>query len=50
MVIALIIKAVQLAQFYNRTFTQIPTMMVDEHDIVTYTTGADGQKKNINFD
>ena len=51
MLLAAALKAVQLYQFYHRTFTQIPTMIVDEADIVSYTTNSDGQKvKNITFD
>ena len=51
MLIAAALKAVQLYQFYHRTFTQIPIMIVDEADIVTYTTNSEGQKvKNITFD
>ena len=51
MLFALAMKAYELIEFYNRTFTQIPIMIVDEHDIVSYTTGADGQKKKlISFD
>ena len=50
MVIAAVIKAVQMYEFYNRTFTQIPTMIVDEADIVSYTSGENGQpNKHINF-
>ena len=51
MLLSLALKAVQLYQFYHRTFTQIPTMIVDEADIVTYTTNSEGKKvKNITFD
>ena len=51
MLLAAALKAVQLYQFYHRTFTQIPTMIVDEADIVSYTTNSEGQKvKNITFD
>ena len=51
MIVAAVIKAVQMYEFYNRTFTQIPTMIVDEADIVSYTPGENGQSiKNINFD
>ena len=50
MIVAAVIKAVQMYEFYNRTFTQIPTMIVDEADIVSYTPGENGQSiKNINF-
>ena len=51
MLLSLALKAVQLYQYYHRTFTQIPTMIVDEADIVTYTTNSEGKKvKNITFD
>ncbi|MBQ9633494.1 MAG: hypothetical protein IJR37_00545, partial [Schwartzia sp.] len=51
MLLSIALKAVQLYQFYHRTFTQIPTMIVDEADIVTYTTNSEGKKvKNITFD
>ena len=51
MIVAAVIKAIQMYEFYNRTFTQIPTMIVDEADIVSYTPGENGQSiKNINFD
>ena len=51
MIIAAVIKAVQMYEFYHRTFTQIPTMIVDEADIVSYTPGENGKSiKNINFD
>ncbi|WP_407386038.1 hypothetical protein [Ruminococcus sp.] len=51
MVMAAAIKGVQIYKYYNRTFTAIPTMIVDEADIVTYTTDSKGnQVKNIEFD
>ena len=51
MLLSLALKAVQLYQFYHRTFTQIPIMIVDEADIVTYTKNSEGkQVKNITFD
>ena len=51
MVLAAVLKGVQLYQYYNRTFSAIPTMIVDEADIVTYTTDENGEQvKNINFD
>ena len=51
MIIAAVIKAVQMYEFYHRTFTQIPTMIVDEADIVSYTPGENEKSiKNINFD
>ncbi len=49
----------QLAKYYNCTFTEIPMLIVDEADIVSYLTDKDGnpildekgnQKKNIDFD
>ena len=49
----------QMAKFYQRDFTAIPLMIVDEADIVTYMTDENGQpildekgnqKKNIEFD
>ena len=37
--------------YYQKTFTPIPLLIVDEADIVTYTKDADGKEvKNINFD
>ena len=59
MVLAAVMKAVQMYEYYNRTFTQIPVMIVDEADIVSYVTdengktvlGTDGKpKKIITFD
>ena len=51
MIMAAALKAVQLYQYYHRTFTQIPVMIVDEADIVSYTTNSEGKKvKNITFD
>ncbi|MBR5031903.1 MAG: hypothetical protein IKX49_04260, partial [Clostridia bacterium] len=51
MIVAAALKAVQLYQYYHRTFTQIPVMIVDEADIVSYTTNSEGKKvKNITFD
>ena len=58
MIGAAIVKGVQMYQYYQRTFTPIPTMIVDESDIVTYLTDDNGkplldekgdQKKNIDF-
>ncbi|MBR7038454.1 MAG: hypothetical protein IKI21_04330 [Oscillospiraceae bacterium] len=49
----------QMYKFYQRDFTAIPMMIVDEADIVTYMTDENGQpildekgnqKKNIGFD
>ncbi|MBR0152280.1 MAG: hypothetical protein IJM26_00725 [Lachnospiraceae bacterium] len=59
LVAAAIVKAVQLYKYYQRTFTPIPRMIVDEADIVTYMTDSAGkpildesgnQKKKIDFD
>ena len=51
MLVAAALKAAQLYQFYHVTFTQIPIMIVDEADIVTYTTNSEGKPvKNITFD
>ena len=45
------VKAYQLYQYYQVEFTAIPTMIVDEADIVSYAKGADGKEvKKINFD
>ena len=50
-VAAAIVKAVQMSQYYNRDFTTIPTMIVDEADIVSYAKDENGNKvKNVNFD
>ncbi|MBR7037930.1 MAG: hypothetical protein IKI21_01595, partial [Oscillospiraceae bacterium] len=52
-------EAYQMYKFYQRDFTAIPMMIVDEADIVTYMTDENGQpildekgnqKKNIEFD
>ena len=41
----------QLYSYYQKTFTPIPLMIVDEADIVSYTKDQDGNEvKNINFD
>ncbi|MBQ6421515.1 MAG: hypothetical protein IJK02_10615 [Clostridia bacterium] len=51
MIIAAVLKGVQLHYYYNRTFSKIPVMIVDEADIVSYTTDDAGrQVQNINFD
>ena len=51
MIMAAVLKGVQLYQYYNRTFSKIPVMIVDEADIVTVTTDENGkQVQNINFD
>ena len=50
MIAAAVLKGVQLYQYYNRTFSAIPVMIVDEADIVTVTTDESGkQVKDINF-
>ncbi len=44
-------KGYQLYRYYQKDFTQIPRMIVDESDIVTYTTDENGKEiKNIEFD
>ncbi len=51
MVLAAVLKGVQLYEYYHRTFSPIPTMIVDEADIVSYTTDSKGDKvKHITFD
>ena len=51
MIAAAALKGVQIYNFYHRDFTMIPVMIVDESDIVTYTTDENGkQKRIINFD
>ena len=51
MIIAAILKGVQIYEYYHRTFTQIPNLIVDEADIVSYTTNDVGQEvKIITFD
>ena len=51
MVLAAVLKGVQIKKYYNRTFTMIPTMIVDEADIVTYSTDDQGnQVKSVAFD
>ena len=51
MIMAAVLKGVQLYQYYNRTFSPIPVMIVDEADIVSYTTDRKGNKvKQITFD
>ena len=51
MIMAAALKGVQLYMYYNRTFSAIPVMIVDEADIVSYTTDDAGrQVQNINFD
>ena len=41
------LKVAEIIKFYNRTFTQIPTMIVDEADIVEYKTGKDGKQEKV---
>ena len=51
MIIAAVLKGVQIYEYYHRTFTQIPNMIVDEADIVSYTTNDEGEEvKIITFD
>ena len=51
MIAAAALEAAQLVKFYNRDFTQIPLMIVDEADIVSYYTDENGkQQKLITFD
>lgn len=51
LIAAAFMKGYQMYRYYNKTFTQIPTMIVDEADIVTYTQDKDGKDvKNIDFD
>nr|MCR4643949.1 hypothetical protein [Oscillospiraceae bacterium] len=43
-------KGYQLYKYYNRTFTPIPLYIVDEADIVSYTTDKNGNEvRNIDF-
>ena len=51
MIYAAFAKSYQLVKYYQRTFSPIPRMIVDEADIVTYDTDTDGNViENINFD
>ncbi len=51
MIAAAALKGVQIYKYYHRDFTMIPVMIVDEADIVSYTTDNNGkQVKLINFD
>ena len=51
MIFTAVMKGLQLYNYYNRTFSAIPVMIVDEADIVTITTDENGKPvKNINFD
>ena len=50
MIMAAALKGVQIYKYYHRDFTMIPVMIVDESDIVSYTTDENGkQVKLINF-
>ena len=51
MILSAAMQAVQLYEYYQRSFTPIPRMIVDEADIVSYTKDADGKEvKQIDFD
>ena len=51
MIFAAAMKIAQIVKYYNRTFTAIPTMIVDEADIGSYTSDGKGkQVKLISFD
>ena len=51
MILAAILKGVQMAKYYNRTFSVIPRMIVEERKIVTTTTDESGNEVDlINFD
>ena len=51
MILSAALLGVQIYQNYHRDFSVIPKMIVDEKDIVTYTTDEKGnQVQNINFD
>jgi hypothetical protein len=51
MILSAVLKGVQIYEYYHRTFTQIPNMIVDEADIVSYTTNDEGKEvKIITFD
>ena len=47
MLMAAALKGVQLYQYYHRTFSKIPTMIVDEADIVSYTTNKEGKTVTV---
>ena len=47
MVLAAVLKGVQLYKYYHRDFSPIPTMIVDEADIVSYTTNSKGNKVRV---
>ena len=51
MILSAILKGVQMAKYYNRTFSVIPRMIVEERKIVTTTTDENGNEVDlINFD
>ena len=51
MILTAVAKIVEITAFYDREFTIIPTMIVDEADIVNYSTDENGkQVKEITFD
>ena len=51
MILCAVMKGVQLAEYYDRDFTPIPRLIVDEADIVTYSKDKDGNEvKNVDFD
>ena len=51
MIMAAVLKGVQIYKYYHRDFTIIPIMIVDESDIVTYVKDKNGKDvKLINFD
>ena len=51
MIGAAVAKAVQVYKYYEKDFTPIPSMIVDEADIVTYIKDKDGNEtKKIDFD
>ena len=52
MIMAAVLKVVQIVQYYNPEFSQIPIMIVDEADITTKTQDEQGNEviDEINFD
>lgn len=51
MVLSAALKGAEMYEFYHRTFSVIPRMIVEEESIVSYTKADDGTDvKNINFD
>jgi hypothetical protein len=51
MIAAAVVSGVKIYRYYNRTFLPIPLYIVDEADIVSYSTDKNGNEvKNINFD